>query len=243
MELDARDDGAVHGHNSDVVRSLVLGYVEDFLPSGVHAGSIRYSVSSSRTKKGVLPGARPRTYRPRCSNARRPPSGETAGWNPLRDLRVRLRLQIVSEDPPTARPRAREEQALAVTTPRRLDIDGRMRRDGLFRPAVGADGADLEIAGGLEGKRDPRSVRAPGRLEVIRRPGRDRDRFAAAGRDLPDIAPHREGDPGAIRTPRRIERPRRDRWHQVTLFAIAVAVAIRPRSADDRHRQRGDRRP
>ena len=147
---------------------------------------------------------------------------------PLRDLRVGLGREVVAEDPPAAGARARKEQALAVAAPRRLDVDARMRRDGLLRPAIGADDADLQVAGRLVTRR--RCVApsgTPRRLEVIRRTGRDRDRFAAVGRDLPDVAAHRERDPAAVGTPRRIERPGRHRRHHVPLFAIAVAVAIR----------------
>ena len=62
-----------------------------------------------------------------------------------------------------------------------------------------------------------------------------------SGRDLPDIAAHRERDPAAVRAPRRIERPRRHGRHQVTLFSVAVAVAIRAAAADDRFGEHGER--
>ena len=113
-----------------------------------------------------------------------------------------------------------------------------MRRDGLLGAAVRADDPDLEVAGRLMRERDLRSVRTPRRLEVIGGPAGDGYRLAAIRRHLPDIAAHRERDPLAVGTPRRIERPRRHRRHHVALFAVAVAVAIRTGGPD--HHGEGD---
>ncbi len=130
------------------------------------------------------------------------------------------------EDPPAAGPRAGKEKALAVAAPGRLDVDGGVRCDGLLRPAIGADDANLHVAGGLVGEGDLRTVGTPRWLEVIGRTGRDRNGFPTVSRDLPDVATHRERDPAAVGAPCRIERPGRDRRHQVPFLAIAVAVAI-----------------
>ena len=120
-----------------------------FWPSGVHDGSIRYSVSSSRTMPRFA-GGEVEHAQAALLVREELAVGRDRGLDAVRDRRVRLASRSRAGRSGSRR-RARSRRTGSCrrgSTPAECRLVG-LRRDRLNRPAVGADDADLEIAGGL----------------------------------------------------------------------------------------------
>ena len=227
--------------DADVVRAFVLGDVQEVLavrgPCRLHPVLGLFVAHERRlAPRGEIEHAQPALL-----EGERLPSGDTAGWMPC--------AIGVSAFVAKSWRKMRQPPARALAKKRLLPSwlhAGWMSTAGCDATrSTAPPSAPTRPISRLpvdSKKMQWRPVGTPRRLEVIRGARRDCDRFAATGGHLPDIAAHRERDPVAVGTPRRIERPRRDRRHQMTLFTIAVAVAIRARRDNDRRGQRRNRR-